>query len=193
MAVLDQGIETTERPGEGRFFMPIALDNLRSDVVAQADVLRQQRIQSGPSFESRVGEFEERFLALDQGLTDVRGETAGVHAFRILYPERLVSRTNAYDRLTEHYKVKQQEQGPTRSVVVPTAAINTHKLLRFPGEGDYNYYPVVDMRIQTRTDPVIQIYTLEGLQDLPGTGLWYRFPLADVEIQPIMLPGGSER
>lgn len=192
MAVLDQGIELAERPSEGRFFIPKPLDNLRSDVVAQADILRQQRIRSGPTFTCHVSEFEERFLALDQGLTDVRAEAAGARAFRILYPERLVSRTNAYDRLTDHYGVKQKEQGSTRSVVVPTAAINRHKLLRFPGEGDYNYYPAVDMRIHTRTDPVIQIYTLEGLQDLPGTGLWYRFPLADVEIHPIMLPGGSE-
>lgn len=192
MAVLDQGIETTERPGEGRFFMPMALDNLRSDVVAQADVLRQQGIKSGPTFKGHVGEFEKRFLALDQGLTEARAENAGVRAFRILLPKCLVLRTNAYKRLTGHYGPEQQEQGQTQSVVVPTPAINRHKLLRFPEEGDCNYRPVVDMRIHTQTDPIIQVYAVEGLQDLPGTGLWYRFPLAEVEIHPIMLPGGSE-
>lgn len=192
MAVLDQCIETTERPGEGRFFVPKTLDKLRSNVVAQADVLRQQGIKSGSTLMGHVSEFEKRFIALDQGLTEARAETAGVRAFRILYPKRLSSHTNAYKRLEGDYGPEQQEQGQTQSVVVPTPVIDRHKLLRFPREGDYNYQPVVDMRIHTRTDPVIQTYSVEGLQDLPGTGLWYRFPLADVEIHPIMLPGGSE-
>ena len=110
--------------------------------------------------------------------------------FEICFPNRFTSHSNAYNSLLKSYSVN-SEEGSHR-VLIPSDELDTCQVLPYPNGEGYTYNPVVNMRVKTPYDDVVQVFNLDvgGLVDLPNVGRWYHFPLNAVEVGFVELEEG---
>lgn len=186
MALILDTIKPEIEAADSRFFIDIqSLDVLRSSIVERAaSIVGGHRVISREVVEivSPILEFDVE--ALHSEIEDLQAAIDARTAkdiFRVIFPSVLSMRNKAYDGLIDDYSV--DTQIPDLHIVeFPAESLDVAKVLPFSHSGSHNYQPVVDMRIQTSRDPRAKIMGENGIEELPGSGSWHRFPLKDVEI-----------
>lgn len=159
----------------GKAILP-DIDALRLMAVKYAELIAKQTMTKSIKSPFLIG--------LEESLRELKIAAQSSDAeLHIALPKAAVTYTRSEILLPDYHQETYQTQGGIMyHLEIPTDKITGVGALPFASVTE-NYYPVLDIRVQTAADASLKTYNPYG-EDLlmPNPGTWHRLPLANVEL-----------